>query len=160
MQISSVQIFPVRASKLPGFLQRRMGPIMQICGNSDLPFAMVPFLHQSIVNIISVQICTSQYGKLGEPKNVILISVPFAMVCTKALLTSKGSYGYGEPKNVILISVQISYFPVRASKLPGFLQRRMGPIMQICRNSGRGSPPSTGQKTTLSPWYRVCTKAL
>ena len=35
------------ASKLHGFMQRRMGPSVQICGKSGLPFAEVPCLHQS-----------------------------------------------------------------------------------------------------------------
>ena len=37
----------VRACKLSGFMQRRIGPSVQICGKSGLPFAEVPCLHQS-----------------------------------------------------------------------------------------------------------------
>ena len=35
------------ACKLPGFMQRRIGPTVQICVNSGLPFSMGPCLHQS-----------------------------------------------------------------------------------------------------------------
>ena len=38
--------FSVRACKVPGFMHRRIGPSVQICGNSGLPFAEVPCLHQ------------------------------------------------------------------------------------------------------------------
>ena len=37
----------VRTSKLPDLMQRRMGPSVQVCGKSGLPFAEVPYLHQS-----------------------------------------------------------------------------------------------------------------
>ena len=37
----------VRACKLSGFMQLRIGPSVQICGKSGLPFAEVPCLHQS-----------------------------------------------------------------------------------------------------------------
>ena len=43
--------FAVRVSKIPGFMHRRIRPTVQICGNSGLPFAMVPCLHQSILYI-------------------------------------------------------------------------------------------------------------
>ena len=36
----------------------------------------------------------------------------------------KGSYRYGEPKNVIGLSVQKTYWPLRACKIPGFMQCR------------------------------------
>ena len=39
--------FAVRAFKLSGSMQRRIGPSVQICGKSGLPFAEVPCLHQS-----------------------------------------------------------------------------------------------------------------
>ena len=38
--------FAVRACKLPGFMQHRIWPTMLICGNSGLPFAVVPCFHQ------------------------------------------------------------------------------------------------------------------
>ena len=47
---------------------------------------------------------------------------------------SKGSYGVDEPKNVNLESVQTTSKPVRTCKVPGFLQRRIGPRMEICVN--------------------------
>ena len=64
--------------------------------------------------------------------------LPIAMVlfCTKAMLISKGSYGYGEPKNVIALSVQKTYWSIRACKLAAFMQRQIGPTMEIWGNSG------------------------
>ena len=46
------------------------------------------------------------------------------------------SYGEGEPKNVNPGSVQKAYGPVRACKLPGSMQLRMGPTIESCVNSG------------------------
>ena len=43
---------------------------------------------------------------------------PWCSVCTKAMIISKGSYGYGEPKNVFLTSLQEAHLPVRVHKLP------------------------------------------
>ena len=92
-------LFAVQACKTPGFMQRRIGPSVQICGNS---------------------------GFLS----------PRYRVCTNVIYILKGSYGNGEPKNVILVLVQKAHFPVRACKLPGFMQRRIGPSLQICGKSG------------------------
>ena len=47
-------------------------------------------------------------------------------VCTKAIFTSKESYGNVQPKNAILVSLQKVSFPIRACKLPGFKHRRQG----------------------------------
>ena len=52
-------------------------------------------------------------------------------VCTKAVFTSKGSYGNVEPKNAILVSVQKAYFPLRGCKLPGFTLRCKGQTMKF-----------------------------
>ena len=122
------------------------------------------------------------YG-CGEPKNVIALSVqqthwplrtcklhgfihrriyetmeiceisgylsPWYRVCTKAMFVSKGSYGCGEPINVIALSKQQTHWPLRTCKLHGFMHRRIYHTMKICEISGY-----------LSPWYRVCTKAM
>ena len=61
---------------------------------------------------------------------------PWYLVCTKAMLLSKGSYGYGEPKNVICWLVQIPHRPVRARKLPMFRTLRIGPPTENDGNSG------------------------
>ena len=58
---------------------------------------------------------------------------PRYRVCTKAMCISKESYGYGEPKNVIAASVQKTHSPLRASKLAGFVYRRICPTMEICK---------------------------
>ena len=52
------------------------------------------------------------------------------------MIVSNGSYGHGEPKNVIAFSMQGTYRWLRASKVPGFMQRRIGPTMEILGNSG------------------------
>ena len=72
-----------------------------------------------------MQIC----GRSGIP----FTEVPF---CTNPIYIWKGSYGNGEPKNAIIVLVQKAHILVRASKLPGFMQRRMGPSVQICGKSG------------------------
>ena len=70
-------------------------------------------------------------------------------VCTRAIFTSKRSYGNVEPKNVILVSMQKAYFPLRCCKLPGFMHRRIGPTMEFAKIRGY-----------LSTWYCVCTKVI
>ena len=57
-------------------------------------------------------------------------------VCTKAMFISKGSYAYWVPKNVIAVSVQKTHSSLRASKLPGFVYRRMCSRMEIWGNWG------------------------
>ena len=53
--------FAVRACKQPGFMQRRIGPTVQICGNSGLRIAMVPCLHQCSVYIKrKLRVCRAQ----------------------------------------------------------------------------------------------------
>ena len=89
---------PLLHSKLPGFMHRCIGPTMEKCQNSGLPFEEVPCLHQK-------------------------------------MFVLKGSYGGGEHKNVIIGWVQKRYLPLRDSKLPGFVQRRIGLTIETCRTS-------------------------
>ena len=63
--------------------------------------------------------------------------LPIAIVpCLYQNNISKGSYGEGDHKNVNCKSMQKAYGPVRACKLPGFMQRRIGLSMKIWVNSG------------------------
>ena len=61
----------IRACKQPGFMQRRIWPTVQICGNSGLPFAMVPCLHQCNLDIkrklreCRAQKCNPCFGAKG-----------------------------------------------------------------------------------------------
>ena len=57
-------------------------------------------------------------------------------VCTKAMFPLKSSHKEGEPKNVNAKSVQKAHKPVRVGKVSGFMQRRIGPAMEICVQSG------------------------
>ena len=52
------------------------------------------------------------------------------------MFTSKGSYGYREPKTVIAVSVQRTHSPFWASRLPGFVYRRIWPTMEIWGGGG------------------------
>ena len=53
--------FAVRACKEPCFIPRRIGPTVQICGNSRLPIAMVRCLHQWNVYIKrKISVCRAQ----------------------------------------------------------------------------------------------------
>ena len=52
------------------------------------------------------------------------------------MFISIGSCGYGEPKNVIAVSVQKTHSSLRASKLTGFVYRRMCSRMEIWENWG------------------------
>ena len=168
--------WPLRTCKLHGFMNRRIYPTMEISENSGY---LSPWYR---VCTKAMFISKGRYG-CGEPKNVIVLSVqqthwplrtcklhgfmhrriyptmeiwenlgylsPWYRVSTKAMFVSKGSYGCGEPKNVIALSVQQTHWPLRTCKLHGFMNRRIYPTMEISENSGY-----------LSPWYRVCTKAM
>ena len=61
---------------------------------------------------------------------------PWCHVSTKAILISKRNHRIADPKNVNLESVQTTYKPVRACKLPCFMQRRIGPRFEICVHLG------------------------
>ena len=53
--------FEVRTCKKPGFMQRRIVTTVQNCGNSGLPIAMVPGLHQCNVCIKrKLRVCSAQ----------------------------------------------------------------------------------------------------
>ena len=60
---------------------------------------------------------------------------PWYRVCTKAMVISKGSYGNGEFKNVLPELVQISYLPLRGSKVPRFMGGSIGQRMEIRETS-------------------------
>ena len=61
---------------------------------------------------------------------------PCYRVSDKAVFISKGSYGYREPENVFHLSVQKPHLPVRACKLPQFMEGSIRLRMEICVNSG------------------------
>ena len=73
----------VRASKLPGFMQRRMGPSVQICGKSGLSFAEVPCLHKSNLHMKRklrewrTQKCNPCFGAESPPRSTRLQTIRF-----------------------------------------------------------------------------------
>ena len=164
--LTLVQIahWPVLACKLPGFIQRRIWPRMDICTNLELLIDMVPCLHQGNVHI-KLKLwerrawkCKLCFGADSPQTCTVLQTTwfhtePFktvnwnlrkfwatyrhgTMFCTKAMFISKLSYAKGQPKNVNLVSVLVAHRPVQAYKLPYFMQRRIGPTMEIYGNSG------------------------
>ena len=74
---------------------------------------------------------------------------PWYRVCTKAMVTSEGSYVYGELKKVLPSSVQKTPLPVRGRKIA----RYMGGGMDREWKNAKFRAPQL-------PWYRVCTKAM
>ena len=70
-------------------------------------------------------------------------------VCTKAIFISKRSFKDAEPKNNILWLVQKGYKPQLGFKIPAFMYRHRGRQCKFPKFRG-----------FLSPWYRVCTKAI
>ena len=65
---------------------------------------------------------------------------PWYRVCTKAMVTSKGSYGHGELKNVLPQLMQISYLTLRARKGSRFMVVSIGHRMEICETSALPIP--------------------
>ena len=125
---------PVPSSKLPSVMQRRIGPAMEIFGISGLPIAMVPYLHQCNVYIITkllvwrAQKYNFEVGAKTAPTGTVLQATlchtaqywaskwkffefrsylsSWYHVCTNTMFILKGSYGCREPKNAISLSVQ------------------------------------------------------
>ena len=153
----------VRTFKVPGFMQRRIRSTVRICGNLGLPFAMVPCLHQSNIYIKrklrqwraqkrnpcfsakahlavrTFKIPGSMQRRTGSTERICGYSgLPFAMVpCLhQSNIYVKGSYDNGEPKHVFLVSVQKDHLAIRTFKVPGSMQRRIGPTVRICGISG------------------------
>ena len=73
----------VRACKLPGFMQRRMGTSVQICGKSGLSIAEVPCLHQSNLHMKRklrewrTQKCNPCFGAESPPRSTRLQTTLF-----------------------------------------------------------------------------------
>ena len=73
----------VRACKLSGFMQRRMGPSVQICGKSGLSFAEVPCLYQSNLHMEGKlrewksQKCNPCFGAESPPRSTRLQTTRF-----------------------------------------------------------------------------------
>ena len=143
-------------------MKRRIGPNVQICGNSGLPFAMVPGLHQCNVYI-------KMELRVSEPKNVILISVrnahfevwackepglmqrrigPTVQICGNselpiAIVPCLHQCNVYIKRKLRVCRAQKSN-PCFVAKSPlrrtgaqtGFIQRGIGPTVQICGNSG------------------------
>ena len=72
---------------------------------------------------------------LTSPHTQLSVNMLFALV-SSSQLARKGSYGVVEPENVNPESVRKAYRPARNPKLLRLLQRRIGPSMEICANSG------------------------
>ena len=56
------------------------------------------------------------------------------------MVISKGSYGHGEFKTLFPRLVQISYLPVRGSKLSHVMRVNIGSRKEICETSGLPIP--------------------
>ena len=69
-------------------------------------------------------------------------------VCTKAMFTSKGSYGYGEPENAIAFSVQYTHWAFRSGK-----ERCSMHLVKLWKWE------FFNFRSRRRQWYRGCTKA-
>ena len=65
-------------------------------------------------------------GSRMEKCKISCTPIPWYRVCTKAMVTSKGSYVYGELKNVLPSSVQKTHLPVRGRKIARYMGGGMG----------------------------------
>ena len=68
---------------------------------------------------------------------------PWYCISTKAMVISKGSYGYGELKNVLPLSFQKQYLPVRGRKLPHFMGAQYRAGNRNMRKFGHTNPYGT-----------------
>ena len=66
----------MRASKLLQFMERNIGPTMEICANSDLPIAILQCLHKG-----NVYIKRNLRGWRAQ-KSIPLVSVKTVLTCT------------------------------------------------------------------------------
>ena len=126
----------MRGRKLPRVMRGSIGSRMEICGISGLPIPMVPRLHQS-------NGCIKRKLRAWRVQ-IRSYQSPWYRVCTKAMVISKGSYGYRELKMVLPLLVQIPYLPVRGRKLPRVMRGSIGSRMNgNMRNSGPINPHGT-----------------
>ena len=164
--------FQLRVCKLPGFMHQRIGPTMKfaeiqvyhltwyrVCtkvifiskgsyGNEEPKNVILISVEKAYIPLRGCKLPGFTHRRIGPTMKFAEIGgylSTWYRVCTKAIFTSKGSYGNVEPKNAILVLVQKAYFPLRGCKLPGFTHRRIGPTMKFAEIGGY-----------LSTWYRVC----
>ena len=82
-------------------------------------------------------------GNIGSRMEICEASglpIPMDSVFTKAMVISKGIYGYEELKNLFPRLVQIPYLPERRRKLLRIMGCSIGPRMEICGTSGLPIP--------------------
>ena len=94
----------------------------------------------------SMEAVWGREGKLAY--NGVNLS-PWYRVCTKAILISKGSYGYGETE---------IYFPSRCRNPTILFAPSEYPSSREAVWGREGKLAYIG--LDLSPWYRVCTKVI
>ena len=136
-------------------MQRSIGQTVQISGNSGLPIAMVPCLHQWNVyikrklRVCRAQKCNPCFSAKTPPRSTdlqrtLFHAVPYMADSTNLrefgatyrhgnvfapmeCLYQKDAKGMQSPIIVILVSVQKAHFAVRTCKKPCFMQCRIGP---------------------------------
>ena len=91
--------FAVPAYKQPGFMQHHIGPTVQICGSSGLPFAMVLCLHQCNVYIkrklreFKAQKCNPCFGAKSPLCSTCLQTTQFHAAPYRADSTNLQKFG-------------------------------------------------------------------
>ena len=135
----------MRASKLPGFMQRRMGPSVQICGKSGLSFAEVPCLHQSNLHMKRklrewrTQKCNPCFGAESPPRSTRLETTRFYAAPYGTVSANLRKVGTFFRRGIVFAPIQSTY----EKEATGM----ENPKMQSC--FGAESPPrSTRLQTT------------
>ena len=105
----------VRASKLPGFMKRRMGPSVQICGRSGLPFAEVPCLHQSNLHMkrklreCRTQKCNPCFGAESPPRSTRLQTIRFHAAPSWTVSANLRKVGASFRRGTVFAPIQSTY---------------------------------------------------
>ena len=107
--------FEVRAIKLPGFMQHRIGPSVQICGNSGLPFVEVPCLQQCNIYMKRklqewrTQKCNACFGAESLLRSTDLQTTRFQAAPYIAIIVNLRKLGASFPRGTVIAPLQSTY---------------------------------------------------
>ena len=99
----------------PGFMQRRMGPSVQICGKSGLPFAEVPCLHQSNLHMKRklrewrTQKCNPCFGAESPPRSTRLQTTRFYAAPYGTVSANLRKVGASFRRGTVFAPIQSTY---------------------------------------------------
>ena len=164
----------VRVSKLPGFMQRRNLPSVQIFRKSGLPFSEVPCLHQSNLHMKRklrewrTPKCNPCFGAESPPRSTRMHSTRFHAVPHGTVSENLRSVGTSFRRGTVFPPIQSTY----EKEATGMENPKMQSLFWCRKPSSQYAPANypvscsavwdreskfAESRGFLSPRYRVCT---